>query len=58
MFDQVDDFKWLKPEPNPNWTTLDPTHRVTEDVWIDIVPGRAGFDQSDILKAVIVPRPP
>jgi len=56
MFDQVDDFKWLKPEPNPNWTTLDEAHRVKDDVWRDVVPGKPGHDQSDILKAVIVPR--
>lgn len=24
MWDQVDDFKWLRAEPSPNWSTLQP----------------------------------
>ena len=26
MWDQVDDFKWLRAEHSPNWSTLQPGH--------------------------------
>jgi len=51
-FDQVDDFKWLKAEQNPNWSVLRPDERVGEDVWADVVPGKAGAGHGDILRAV------
>jgi len=55
QFDQVDDFKWLKAEPSPNWSILDASHRVDEAVWRDVVPGRPGLGPEDVLKAVGLP---
>lgn len=50
MFDQIDDFKWLKPEQNPNWSVLEQSSRVPETLWTEAVPGRAGKGPQDILK--------
>lgn len=51
-FDQVDDFKWLKSEPSPNWATLDSSQQIREEVWRDTVPGGVGLGPVDILRAV------
>jgi hypothetical protein len=52
MWDQVDDFKWLKQEASPNWRVLPEDERVSEEVWTDIVPGDSKHGLTDILKAV------
>jgi tubulin-specific chaperone C len=52
MYDQVDDFKWLKSEPSPNWSVLPPSERVPEEVWREVVPGGPGWGVDDILKSV------
>ncbi|KAJ5161105.1 Tubulin binding cofactor C [Penicillium capsulatum] len=49
---QVEDFKWIKPEPSPNWSLLDPTDAVPEEVWAEIVPGGPGWSLDDILHAI------
>lgn len=36
MWDQVDDFKWLKSEHSPNWEVLPEAKRVQGRVWSDI----------------------
>lgn len=36
MWDQVDDFKWLKSEHSPNWEVLPEGERVQGKVWNDI----------------------
>lgn len=36
MWDQVDDFKWLKSEHSPNWEVLPEAKRVQGRVWNDI----------------------
>ncbi|KAJ9620994.1 hypothetical protein H2203_007581 [Taxawa tesnikishii (nom. ined.)] len=56
QYDQVDDFKWLKAEPSPNWSVLDAQQRIADETWRDIVPGGPGFGPEDILKAVGVSR--
>lgn len=33
MWDQVDDFKWLKNEPSPHWKLLPDSKRVDGSVW-------------------------
>ena len=48
---EVDDFKWLRAEASPNWTALDESKRVSEEVWRDAVPGGPGFSTDDVLKA-------
>ncbi|KAJ5624136.1 Tubulin binding cofactor C [Penicillium lagena] len=49
---QVEDFKWIKPEPSPNWSLLDPNDAVPEEVWAEIVPGGPGWSLDDILHAI------
>lgn len=53
---EVDDFKWLRAEPSPNWSVLEATRRVPEEVWRDVVPGRPDLGTEDVLKAVGVGR--
>lgn len=48
---QVEDFKWIKPEPSPNWSLLGPNDAVPEEVWAEIVPGGPGWSLEDILRA-------
>lgn len=52
----MDDFKWLKAEPSPNWLALPAEMRIAEEVWLDTVPGKPGIGVSDILQAVGVRR--
>ena len=54
MYDQVDDFKWLKSEPSPNWSILDLAQQIRDEVWTDVVPGKAGVGHGDILRAANV----
>lgn len=37
MFDQVDDFKWLRAEASPNWSTLQEDETVQEQTWEEIL---------------------
>lgn len=52
QYDQVDDFKWLKAQASPNWRVLEPSKRVKDEVWRDVVPGAPGTGSEDILRAV------
>ncbi|KAK4540900.1 hypothetical protein LTR36_008842 [Oleoguttula mirabilis] len=56
QWNQVDDFKWLRSEPSPNWRVLDMPHRVRDGVWRDVVPGGPEAGVEEILKAVNVAR--
>ncbi|KAJ5119789.1 Tubulin binding cofactor C [Penicillium atrosanguineum] len=49
---QVEDFKWIKPEPSPNWSLLGSSDAVPEEVWAEIVPGGPGWSLDDILHAI------
>lgn len=51
-WNEVEDFKWIKPEPSPNWSLLDPSDAVPEEVWAEIVPGGPGWSLDDILHAI------
>ena len=51
---QVEDFKWIKQEPSPNWRLLDSNDAVPEEVWAEIVPGGPGWSLEDILHAIKV----
>jgi hypothetical protein len=53
QWDQVDDFKWLKAGPSPNWTTLSEAGRLSNEAW-STVQGEAGVE--DILRALHIPR--
>lgn len=52
QWNQVDDFKWLKAEPSPNWSILPSEAHVPDETWREIVPGGPGWSVEDILKAV------
>lgn len=54
LWDQVDDFKWLKSEPSPNWSTLPVNERLQENIWTTVVPGGPGVGLDDILKKVCI----
>lgn len=47
---EVDDFKWLRNEPSPNWSILE--EGIPGNIWRDVVPGGPGLDAEDVLKAV------
>ncbi|EAW09483.1 putative tubulin-specific chaperone c [Aspergillus clavatus NRRL 1] len=49
---QVEDFKWIKPEPSPNWSLLSSEESIPEQVWAEIVPGGPGWSLDDILRAI------
>jgi tubulin-specific chaperone C len=49
---EVDDFKWLRAEPSPNWSVLEEQKRITERVWKDVVPGGPQIGVDEILQAV------
>lgn len=52
LWDQVDDFKWLKAEQSPNWTVVPEEERLGEEVWREAVPGRPGAGTEDLLREV------
>ena len=54
LWDQVDDFKWLKAESSPNWALMGPEDAVLDDTWRDIMTGGPGWSLEDILKATKV----
>jgi tubulin-specific chaperone C len=43
QWDQVDDFKWLKAGPSPNWTTLSEAERLNDGIWTETVAGRSSM---------------
>ncbi|GAP90757.1 putative tubulin binding cofactor C [Rosellinia necatrix] len=50
QWDKVDDFKWLKDIPSPNWARLAEDRQIPDDVWKNTVCGRAGMNTDDILR--------
>jgi hypothetical protein len=52
LYDQVDDFKWLKAEHSPNWSVLNADKRIKDEVWREVVPGSPKSGVEEILKAV------
>ena len=50
LWNQVDDFKWLRPEPSPNWSVLTPDDNrvIIEDDWkqiLDAGPPALGLEE-------------
>lgn len=37
MFNQVDDFKWLRAEASPNWTLMKDDRQIAEGAWLEIL---------------------
>ncbi|KAF2737903.1 TBCC-domain-containing protein [Polyplosphaeria fusca] len=54
QWDQIDDFKWLKSEPNPHFKLISPQDVIEEEVWKNTVPGGHSISLDQILKAVAV----
>ncbi|KAI1640739.1 tubulin binding cofactor C [Biscogniauxia mediterranea] len=52
QWDQVDDFKWLKSEPSPNWSVLPEDQRIEPDTWRYTVCGNPSVNTDDILRKV------
>ena len=52
QWEAVDDFKWLKLDPSPNWSKLGESNRVSGQVWTEVVPGGPKHGTEEILKAV------
>ncbi|KAI1747583.1 tubulin binding cofactor C-domain-containing protein [Xylaria castorea] len=50
QWNQVDDFKWLKDTPSPNWGVLAEDDRILDDVWKNTVCGKASMSTDDILR--------
>ena len=48
----VDDFKWLRSDPSPNWSIFEEPQRIKPQVWRDIVSGDLGTVTEDLLKVV------
>ncbi|KAI1007569.1 hypothetical protein K3495_g659 [Podosphaera aphanis] len=51
QWDQVDDFKWLKSTPSPNWSTLPEDKRLDESIWNEIQ-SESDFDIANLLKKI------
>ncbi|EMD96929.1 hypothetical protein COCC4DRAFT_24875 [Bipolaris maydis ATCC 48331] len=52
LWDQIDDFKWLKAEPSPHFSTIPEDKRIPDHVWSDIVPEEKAVSLQDVLTAV------
>ena len=52
QWDQVDDFKWLKAEPSPNWSVLPEVQRLKEETWTNVVQGGPGIGLEDVFKKI------
>jgi len=50
QWDQVDDFKWLKVDHSPNWSTMPDADRKQGDFWVDKVAGKVVDDVASILR--------
>lgn len=52
LWDQVDDFQWLRKEASPNWKVLPPEHRVKEGAWKEFLTVGEGLWVEQILGRV------
>ncbi|KAI0439801.1 tubulin-specific chaperone C [Xylaria telfairii] len=50
QWNRVDDFKWLKDTPSPNWGVLAEDGRIPDNVWKNTVCGKASMSTDDILR--------
>jgi len=46
LWDQVDDFKWLKAEQSPNWTVMPKEERLSDDTWLQTLSGEGPVDEA------------
>ena len=51
----VQDFKWLKPGPNPHWSMLASSEYVSNEAWMKIALSGSEWPLDDILNMAGVP---
>lgn len=56
QWNQVDDFKWLKADHSPNWSTLSESETLGDEIWEKVVPGQPGASVEETLQKVGIPR--
>jgi hypothetical protein len=49
QWDQIDDFRWLKAEPSPNWSILPQIERLSDDFWSRTLDGGASLSTVDVM---------
>jgi len=54
MFDQVDDFKWLKAAASPNWSLLPESEAIPDEVWKKALAGGPDVAIDDSLRELRV----
>ncbi|KAK4242942.1 hypothetical protein C8A03DRAFT_39886 [Achaetomium macrosporum] len=54
LWDQVDDFNWLKRTPSPNWSLLPESDVIPDDVWKQALAGGVGVDIDVTLQSLRV----
>jgi len=52
LFDQVDDFKWLKTTESPNWSVLPESEVIPESVWKKALADDPGVVVDDTLRSL------
>ena len=52
MWQEVDDFKWLKAEASPNWSVLELEKRISADVWNKVLDVGDGDGVNGVLREV------
>lgn len=52
LFDQVDDFKWLKATDSPNWSVLPETEVIPEGVWKTALVAGPAVNVDDTLRTL------
>ena len=57
QWNQVDDFKWLRPEQSPNWSLVPADERLGDNTWSDLVipANEVRRKPSELLSAVGIP---
>ncbi|KAL2023687.1 hypothetical protein VTK56DRAFT_1401 [Thermocarpiscus australiensis] len=54
LWDQVDDFKWLKTTASPNWSLVPESELISEEAWEMTRPGNFAVGVDDILRSLKV----
>lgn len=52
LWDQVDDFQWLKTTASPNWSLISEQDRISDSTWKKTLIGNVGMGVDDILRAL------
>lgn len=55
QWDQVDDFKWLKSGPSPNWKVMPEAERRSDRVWTQVLRDESFENVRDMLSKVGLP---